>query len=136
IANMLDLEAQLQEAAERLGGSHNERSVSGAVSEEFNGAGIQVGSVDGRDEHYSTLLNLFETRGGFTYPSRIKQILLGLGFPEADWEKPVAVLSGGQRGRLALAKGLLAQPEVLLMDEPTNHLDLAGLRWLEGFVSQ
>ncbi|HEY3116001.1 MAG TPA: ABC-F family ATP-binding cassette domain-containing protein [Chloroflexota bacterium] len=113
IADVLDLEAQLQEASERLGGDHPER-----------------------DERYSTLLNLFEARGGFTYPSRIEQILIGLGFREPDWDKPVEVLSGGQRGRLALAKGLLAQPDLLLMDEPTNHLDLAGLRWLEGFVSQ
>ncbi len=113
IRDLLDLEAELQEASERLGGDHPER-----------------------DERYATLLNRFEAQGGFTYPSRLERILTGLGFQEADWEKPVAALSGGQRGRLALAKGLLAQPDLLLMDEPTNHLDLAGLHWLEGFISR
>src|SRR5204863_475797 len=98
-------------------------------------AGRLAGDDPARDDHYASLLNQFETRGGFTYPGRLKQILSGLGFDEADWGKPVGTLSGGQRGRLALAKGLLAQPDLLMMDEPTNHLDLAGLRWLEGFVS-
>lgn len=113
IREVLDLEADLQKAAERLGDGHPER-----------------------DEQYNTLLNRFEARSGFTYRNRTEQTLIGLGFRETDWEKPVAALSGGQRGRLALAKGLLAQPDLLLMDEPTNHLDLAGLRWLEGFITR
>jgi ATP-binding cassette subfamily F protein 3 len=113
IRDLLDLEAELQAASERLGGDHPER-----------------------DDRYATVLNQFEALGGFTYGSRLEQILTGLGFRRTDWEKPVAALSGGQRGRLAIAKGLLAQPDLLLLDEPTNHLDLAGLRWLEDFISR
>src|SRR4030095_4157783 len=68
--------------------------------------------------------------------SRLGQILGGLGFAEADWDKPVATLSGGQRSRLGLARALLAAPDLLLLDEPPNHPDLDGLRWLEGFLSR
>ena len=87
-------------------------------------------------ERYAALLHELEARGGFTYLSRLEHILTGLGFAESDWETPVEYLSGGQRGRLALAKGLLAEPDLLLMDEPTNHLDLAGMKWLESFLGR
>jgi ATP-binding cassette subfamily F protein 3 len=85
---------------------------------------------------YTSLLHRLEEEGGFNYEQRMKQVLTGLGFRETDWERPVSTLSGGQRSRLALARALLAQPDVLLMDEPTNHLDIEGLRWLEGFLSR
>jgi ATPase subunit of ABC transporter with duplicated ATPase domains len=71
IRDLLDLEAQLQKAAERLGDAQPEH-----------------------DEQYNTLLNRFEARGGFTYQNLLKQTLIGLGFREIDWQKPIAVLSG------------------------------------------
>jgi len=85
---------------------------------------------------YVHLLERLETEGGFSYESQASGVLIGLGLPRPEWEKPVSSLSGGQRSRLALAKALLTDPDVLLMDEPTNHLDLRGLQWLEGFLNR
>ena len=87
-------------------------------------------------DRYAHYLERLEHEGGFSYESQLSQVLIGLGLPETQWDKPVSSLSGGQRNRLALAKALLSGPDVLLMDEPTNHLDLRGLQWLEGFLNR
>ncbi len=61
-------------------------------------------------------------------------MLLGLGLPEADFAKPVGVLSGGQKKLIGLARLLLVHPDVLLLDEPDNHLDLPGKAYLEKLI--
>ena len=85
---------------------------------------------------YGPLQHEFERRGGYDYPTRIKQVLTGLGFSSGDYHLPLAHLSGGQRTRAYLARLLLSDPDLLLLDEPTNHLDIAAVEWLEGYLSQ
>ena len=85
---------------------------------------------------YGLLQHEFERRGGYTYPTRIKQVLSGLGFSSEDYHLPLEHLSGGQRTRAFLARLLLSEPDLLLLDEPTNHLDIAAVEWLEGYLSQ
>ncbi len=76
----------------------------------------------------------FEHAGGYSVETDAKTILSGLGFAEADLERPAEEFSGGWLMRLALAKLLLGRPEVMLLDEPTNHLDLESVVWLESFL--
>lgn len=87
-------------------------------------------------EEYGKLQEDFERRGGYTYETRIKQVLTGLGFDTADYELSLEHLSGGQRTRAFLARLLLSDPDLLLLDEPTNHLDIRAVEWLEGYLSQ
>lgn len=87
-------------------------------------------------EEYARVSARFEQAGGYQAGARLRAAAFGLGFREADLERPVGTLSGGQRVRLALARLLLAAPDVLLLDEPTNHLDTAAAEWLESFLRQ
>ena len=83
---------------------------------------------------YSRLQARFETLGGYSAEARAREICAGLGYDDADLERPTDSLSGGWLMRVALAKLLVSSPDALLLDEPTNHLDLESVRWLEGFL--
>ena len=85
-------------------------------------------------ETYEKVQHRFEEAGGYAWRHKLEATLHGVGLHEASWEQPVDVLSGGQKSRLALAKLLIAEPDLLLLDEPTNHLDLAAIEWLEEYL--
>src|SRR5512146_2134337 len=87
-------------------------------------------------EQYGPLQAEFERLGGYTYPTRIRQVLTGLGFEPVEFDLPLHHLSGGQRTRALLARLLLSDPDLLVLDEPTNHLDINAVEWLEGYLNQ
>lgn len=85
-------------------------------------------------EDYDNLYALFKSRGGFDYETSIRMVLSGLKFADAELSTPVNTLSGGQKTRLALARCLLGEPDLLILDEPTNYLDMDNLAWLEQYL--
>lgn len=82
----------------------------------------------------TTLNDRFVDSGGLTFRNRARSTMIGLGFTEDQLSLPVGVLSGGQKGKLQLAKMLLGGANLLLLDEPTNHLDITATEWLEDFL--
>ncbi len=87
-------------------------------------------------DKYGELQADFERMGGYDLESRAQEILTGLGIGPDDYHRPTESFSGGWKMRIALAKILLLNPDVLLMDEPTNHLDLESIVWLEEWLKQ
>ncbi len=85
-------------------------------------------------ERYAEVTERFKHLGGYEVDARIADVLKGLGFSPADEDRMTEEFSGGWQMRIALAKLLLARPNVLLMDEPTNHLDLPARNWLEEYL--
>ncbi len=113
-AELLALEQSLMEQAASLGENASESDL----------------------ERYGRDLERFEREGGYTITPRVDAVLHGLGFdPAMARTAPVSQLSGGERGRLGLARQLVSPADILLLDEPTNHLDLETTRWLEQYLA-
>jgi ATP-binding cassette subfamily F protein 3 len=111
-ADVRALEAQLADLAAQLTGTDDDPALA----------------------RYSTLQAEFERRDGYTYETRIRTVLSGLGFDDDIHGTPLAQLSGGQHTRVQLARLLVEGSDLLLLDEPTNYLDLRAVEWLEGWL--
>ncbi len=95
---------------------------------------LSSGSADDQNqllEEYGNLQSRFEQLGGYAIEAEAQRVLAGLGFDEKLMRRNARELSGGWRMRVALARLLLSEPDVLILDEPTNHLDVDSVSWLE-----
>ena len=130
-----------QELTDRPTGTVIEEVVAGAIHLAEIAADLEhitaaMGTAEGDDAdrllaRYGEAQSRFEALGGYGLDSKARRILFGLGFRDADVERPFTELSGGWRMRAALARLLLAEPDLLVLDEPTNHLDTDSVAWLE-----
>ena len=92
------------------------------------------GDMNEAAEKYAELSSFFEARDGYRIEVKINTILNGMGFEDTPRGQIISTLSGGEKTRLAMAKLLLEEPNLLILDEPTNHLDLKTLGWLEEYL--
>jgi ATP-binding cassette subfamily F protein 3 len=108
------------------------------MHEELTGleARLAAGATDADVARYGELQERYQREGGYDLESRVRRLTSDVGFSVSDLGRGVETLSGGERGRLELAKVLVRQPDLLLLDEPTNHLDLGAIERLETFLSE
>ena len=140
-------EAKVGMTAQKLyAGERGERSIEEEIISAFEpimrrekeleelGSQLSGDTSEALMERYGRLQSEFERYGGYDYRARAASTLSSLGFAPEDWKRPVGSFSGGEQSRVALARLLLEEPDLILLDEPTNHLDLQAIEWLEGFV--
>lgn len=115
-AHLISMEERLKQLEARISMEENEEVLNSHIKE------------------YDNLRERFAREGGYEYNSYVRGVLRGLGFNDNQFDLQISTLSGGQKTRLALAKLLLEEPDILMLDEPTNHLDISALEWLESFL--
>src|ERR1017187_8507326 len=118
-SDLRSLEREMEELAHKMG--------------ELDHTSSEYGQVADR---YQRITGEFRVRDGYALDSQVGTVLDGLGFRKEDWTRRTEEFSGGWQMRIALAKLLLAKPNLLLLDEPTNHLDLETRNWLEQYLLQ
>ena len=94
-----------------------------------------AGARDEAEARYAAVVEEYELLGGYSYESSMERMVAGLGLSKETLSARSSQVSGGERTRAALARALLANPDLLVLDEPTNHLDLKGLAWLENYLT-
>ncbi|WP_295090290.1 ATP-binding cassette domain-containing protein [uncultured Ruminococcus sp.] len=94
------------------------------------------GGLEAVSEEYTRLTAFFESRDGYLIDVKIKTVLNGMGFGEDTYDRIISSFSGGEKTRLAIAKLLLEEPNLLILDEPTNHLDFQTVLWLEDYLKE
>ena len=115
----------------RVGGLHHElEGLNHAM-----GDPAKAGDLDRILARFGEVQEEYEHLGGYALEAQAREVLHGLGFDEERIDGDVGALSGGWKMRVAMARVLLGQPDVLLMDEPTNHLDIESIIWLESFLT-
>ncbi|UCG14413.1 MAG: ABC-F family ATP-binding cassette domain-containing protein [Deltaproteobacteria bacterium] len=124
--------AQVMDVAAEVKATEAELSL---LSEQLEGS-LSESEVAEAAQRQSRLLEEYQRLGGYQLEANTRKVLAGLGFSETDMERPVEEMSGGWAMRVALARILLSEPDLILLDEPTNHLDLDSLVWLEEYLAQ
>ncbi len=127
-ADLLKLRAELTELEQRIAAAGGD-----AAAGEGGGAGDGAGGSEVKAllRRYGDLEHEYSHREGYTLEVRARALAHDVGFADADLERAVSTLSGGERGRVELAKVLLDAPDLLILDEPTNHLDVEAVEHLE-----
>ena len=118
LASLIDLQQELEEAAAEMSDAE---------------------SPDDRERasrRYDELHEQLEHQDAYSIDHRVAEVVTGLGFSEAEFDRPAATFSGGQQSRMMLARLLLESPDLMLLDEPSNHLDIATTEWLESYLAR
>jgi ATP-binding cassette subfamily F protein 3 len=118
IASLIELQKELEEAAQEIA------EATDAAERERAG------------RRYDELHDRIDHQDAFSVDHRVEEVLMGLGFAQADFQRLAATFSGGQQSRMMLAKLLLESPDLMLLDEPSNHLDITTTEWLESYLSR
>ena len=118
LASLLELQRELEEAAQEMAEAEDEADRGRA------------------ERRYDQLHRQIEHQDAYSIDHRVEEVLTGLGFGAAEFERPAATFSGGQQSRMMLAKLLLESPDLMLLDEPSNHLDIATTEWLESYLAR